>query len=512
MLQVAIVDDDDAIRGELDQMLAQLCGKCSVMLEAEDGDEVIGSPLLPNLDLILTDINMRRVDGIQLIRFVKERYPSIEIVVLSNYDDFSLVRDAMKYGASDYLLKYQLSQDALDTMLEVCRQKKRQNGTPIQDKQMQTMITSHLLRDFVNRRLAFPELLQQLKLTELPLETMNAALFLIYTQETPDAFFRFAPGLREYLRYQAYCYFWEYRPGCLAIVTFRHQTSAQLAASENYLFAMELYQQFLPKYRDLVVICRSETLVCPCDLPREMDALLECGCNIFYLGTGMLLDRSYLREFRTIDPDIVKKFHQDILNTVQRQDFDGFLVMGRQFLDYLRRDKCYPEQAKEFLISVFRELYFLEPTPQEDEFFQKAKKKLREHLCTLEEASLLFDAFAQMMEEQKVHQEHKAIQQAIFLIEQDYGKDLTLDQAAQACGYNKNYFCKLFKETYGYSFGEYLTRYRMEKAQQLLKNKFLPVNQVAHQVGMEYHHFCRIFKRFYQSTPSTCKQKQEPKR
>ena len=511
MLQVAIVDDDDAIRSELNQMLAQLYQKCSVVLEAEDGDEVIGSPLLPHLDLILTDINMRRVDGIQLIRFVKEHYPYLEIMVLSNYDDFSLVRDAMKYGASDYLLKYQLTQDSLDTMLEVCQQKRHQNGVHIQDQQMQTLITSHLLRDYVNRRLPFSELLQQLKLTDLPLEAMNASLFLIYTQETPDAFSRFAPGLQEYLRYQLSCYFWEYRPGCLTVVTFHRQTSAQLAASENYLFATELFQQFLPKYRDSVVICRSETLVTLRDLPKEMDALLECGCNVFYLGTGMLLDRSYLREFRPIDHDIVKKFHQDILNAVQRQEIDGFLAVGHQFLEYLRREKCYPEQAKEFLISIFRDLYFWEPTPQGDEFFQKAKRKLRDHLCTLDDAALLFDAFTQMMEQQKSSQEHKTIHQAIFLIEQDYGKELTLDQAAQVCGYNKNYFCKLFKETYGYSFGEYLTRYRMEKAQQLLKNKFLPVNQVAHQVGMEYHHFCRIFKRFYQSTPSRCKQKQEPK-
>ncbi len=509
MLRVAIVDDDGAIRAELKRMLATLNGKCVIALEAEDGDEADGSPLLPELDLILTDINMRRMDGIQLIQSVKKRWPEIEIVVLSNYDDFSLVRDAMKYGASDYLLKYQLTQEALDSLVEVCLQKKqaKQKGENVPDKQMQVLIASHLLRDFSNRRLALPELLHHLDMMELPIQHMNAALFLVYTQEAPDAFSKMAPGLREHLGYQSHCYYWEHHPGCLAVAVFRHQTSAQLAVSENYLFAAELFQQFLPEYRDAAVICRSETMLRLCDLPQDLESLLECGCNVFYLGAGVVLDRSYLRQFTQLDREFARKSHQSLLEAVKRHDIAGFQAAGSRILESLRQDKCHPEQAKEFLTGVFRDVCFWESAPQEDGFFNKAEKKLRDHLCTLDDVRLLFETFGALMARQADEGEHKTIRQALLLIEREYGREITLDQAAQACGYNKNYFCRLFKETYGCSFGEYLTRYRMEKAQQMLKEEFVPVNQVARQVGMEYHHFCRTFKRFYHSTPSSCKPK-----
>ena len=109
------------------------------------------------------------------------------------------------------------------------------------------------------------------------------------------------------------------------------------------------------------------------------------------------------------------------------------------------------------------------------------------------------------MKRQEEEGECASIRQALFLVEQKYHTDLTLEQAAAACGYQKNYFCRLFKETYGCSFVEYLTRYRMEKAWQMLTEDFIPVGQMARRVGMEYRQFCRTFQRYYHVTPSDCK-------
>ena len=53
------------------------------------------------------------MDGIELIKRVKIQYPEVEIIVLSNYSDFQYVRQAMKAGAADYLLKVQIDFDSL---------------------------------------------------------------------------------------------------------------------------------------------------------------------------------------------------------------------------------------------------------------------------------------------------------------------------------------------------------------------------------------------------------------
>ena len=68
-----------------------------------------GSPAVSYTHLIMMPV----MDGIELIKRVKIQYPEVEIIVLSNYSDFQYVRQAMKAGAADYLLKVQIDFDSL---------------------------------------------------------------------------------------------------------------------------------------------------------------------------------------------------------------------------------------------------------------------------------------------------------------------------------------------------------------------------------------------------------------
>ena len=507
MLRVAIVDDDDTIRAELRQMLDGLGEKCRVILEAEDGDEVAESPLLPELDLILTDINMRRMDGIQLIRLIRERQADPEMVVLSNYDDFSLVRDAMKYGASDYLLKYQLTQEALDGVIEACLQKKRGKSRrkDVTEKQVEKLIVENLLRDFVNRRFSMEELGLHLDALGLSLAHRNVALFLIYTEPGEDIFARLAPGLTEALDCRPDCYFWEHHPGCLAVAVFNRQYSAALALSESHLFATELLRQFLPEWRKRAAVCRSGALIELRNLPAEMDRLLLCGENIFYLGTGMVLDGSYFRTGGSLDEEFIRETCSSLLSAAKCRDGEKLEVWSERLLERIAQERCRPMEIRELLVDIFRSLCFTGCVSREEGFFYEARRCLRSHLCTLDDVHQLFFRFRELMKRQEEEGECASIRQALFLVEQKYHTDLTLEQAAAACGYQKNYFCRLFKETYGCSFVEYLTRYRMEKAWQMLTEDFIPVGQMARRVGMEYRQFCRTFQRYYHVTPSDCK-------
>lgn len=508
MLQVAIVDDDDIIRAELRKMLEAFATKCEIVLEAEDGDLVEHHPLLPQLDLILTDINMRRMGGIELIRSVKKRWPKKEMIVLSNYDDFMLVRDAMKYGASDYLLKYQLNPETLHSLIELCIQKKeRGKGTgEIQDEQMRSLVVGRLLKDFTEGRMSHKEVESYLHSLGVSVSHLNTALFLIYTKEEADVFSRCAPGLYEKLQLMPYCFYWERCPGCLAVVVFHRQSSTQLAISENYLFAMELLWQFLPDDKQYATICRSETVLCLERLPQEMEKLSEYGSHIFYLGTGMVLDQGCLKRFTPLDQSSMEQLRRQLLSRVKEHVPEAFENTALEMLERMRMDKYYPDEAREFLIGTFRRLCIGEYIPQEDLFFDRAEKKLRSHLCTMTDVRELFQNFRELLEQKEKESSHGAIHQAVSMVERRYQEELTLEMAARVCGYNKNYFCRIFKETYGCSFVEYLTRFRMEKAKQLLQGG-LPVNQAAGQVGMEYRQFCRTFKRFYGSTPSVCKGK-----
>ena len=95
------------------------------------------------------------------------------------------------------------------------------------------------------------------------------------------------------------------------------------------------------------------------------------------------------------------------------------------------------------------------------------------------------------------------IKEAMGFIDQNYQRDVSVEEIAAASGLNRSYFGKLFKETMGFSPQQYLIQYRMTKAAELLKGSRIPVGEVARSVGYENQlHFSRAFKNSYGISPS----------
>ncbi len=95
------------------------------------------------------------------------------------------------------------------------------------------------------------------------------------------------------------------------------------------------------------------------------------------------------------------------------------------------------------------------------------------------------------------------IKEAMGFIDQNYQRDVSVEEIAAASGLNRSYFGKLFKETMGFSPQQYLIQYRMTKAAELLKGSRIPVGEVARSVGYENQlHFSRAFKNTYGISPS----------
>lgn len=107
MLRVMIVEDEKPIREGLKDVLENVIGGCKVILEASGGKMALSLLKVesPPIDLLMTDIRMPEMDGLELIRQVHERYPSLHIIILSGYADFGYAKKAISYHVSEYLLK-----------------------------------------------------------------------------------------------------------------------------------------------------------------------------------------------------------------------------------------------------------------------------------------------------------------------------------------------------------------------------------------------------------------------
>lgn len=112
MIKVLIADDQELIRQSL-QIVLSIKEGISVIGTAENGNKVMEFLKKEKPDVILMDIRMPEMDGVQCTKAIKERYPEVKIIILTTFDDDEFVFSALKYGASGYLLKG-ISMDELD--------------------------------------------------------------------------------------------------------------------------------------------------------------------------------------------------------------------------------------------------------------------------------------------------------------------------------------------------------------------------------------------------------------
>lgn len=104
MIKILIADDQELIRQSLLIILRAKPG-FKVTDAVKNGLEVIQSIKKEKPDVILMDIRMPKMDGVACTQIIKENYPDIKIIILTTFDDDEYVFNALKYGASGYLLK-----------------------------------------------------------------------------------------------------------------------------------------------------------------------------------------------------------------------------------------------------------------------------------------------------------------------------------------------------------------------------------------------------------------------
>lgn len=105
MLKVLLVDDDYNIREQVKNAVDWQAYDCEIWAELSDGERAYSAISMEQPDILITDIQMPYMDGLTLSRFVKNDYPDIQIIMITSYEDFSCVKEAMHIGVSEYLLK-----------------------------------------------------------------------------------------------------------------------------------------------------------------------------------------------------------------------------------------------------------------------------------------------------------------------------------------------------------------------------------------------------------------------
>lgn len=119
MFKVLLVDDEEEVRQGIRDRINWAQYDFEVIGEAENGREALNffDESIP--DIVLTDINMPFMDGLELTAEIKENYPTVKVVILTGFDDFKFAQTAIKYGVSDYILKPVLPKDINELLIKL---------------------------------------------------------------------------------------------------------------------------------------------------------------------------------------------------------------------------------------------------------------------------------------------------------------------------------------------------------------------------------------------------------
>ena len=119
MIKLVIADDEYFIRARLEKIISDNRKNIDIVSLCEDGEDVIKCLSLTKVDLLLMDIKMISLTGLEVAGYIFENKLNTKIILLSGYNDFNFAVEAMRYGVFDYLTK-PISEEALLESLDKC--------------------------------------------------------------------------------------------------------------------------------------------------------------------------------------------------------------------------------------------------------------------------------------------------------------------------------------------------------------------------------------------------------
>ena len=153
MFKALIVDDEPLIKEGLKHIIDWEEHGIELVGEASNGEEALEAINKYAPSILLTDIKMPVMDGLQLIRSIREKHISVKVVVISGFDDFQFVKEALRYGVENYILKPvskdELSSTLLSTIEKIQSEfnekiKSRENEDVIRDNILYRLVTNHI--------------------------------------------------------------------------------------------------------------------------------------------------------------------------------------------------------------------------------------------------------------------------------------------------------------------------------------------------------------------------------
>ncbi|MDQ6421555.1 response regulator [Paenibacillus sp. LHD-117] len=502
MIKLLIVDDEQIEREGLHAILRKGYPELAIE-QAKNGKIAVqmAGTFMP--DIILMDIKMPGMNGIEAVEHISAEHPGIKFVMVTAYDTFEYARKAIKLGVKDYLLKPSKASEIIATVGKVIRlveEERLLQETSLHQQQalrkalplVETDIVTQLLFDHVH----------EVHLDELVgmMDSRSASEKFVMLVSLPSGAEHLYSAVKEKVRQSAAVWVGALYGRQLPIIVFRDpdrsfRTQAVSLAREILFVAKtdagagwfvgignvcESLEQIRQSYQ--------ESLIASMD--TSLPAKYRFYSDVPVTGTARDGHLSKQREKQFFDRIRLGEWDQvraDVMDAIGQHEREGVELLHIQ------------QRVLELLWIASRVLGELGVESDTPLFSYQAQdcRQLRA------ETGLLLDRMRQAYEEHNSRLEPDLMHQIKQYIEQHSHEDISLDVIGKKAGLSPFYISKMFKEQLGVNYIDFLTECRIEKAKKLMGDPEKSLKEITFEVG--YHdpnYFSKVFKKMCDVSPT----------
>lgn len=482
MLKAVLFDDEHIVlKGLMKLIVWSDCG-VELVATAQDGITALAAFRKHKPAIVMTDIRMPGIDGLELIRTIREESPDTVCIVFSGYNEYTHVKKAISLGVIDYLEK----PITLDKIREgirkaVHRIHEQSEMTELKERRKREMMEKSTLDLLHMGESALPEWMEQF---EEGADSIAAVTVLASSCEH----FRMENGVSYFA------------------VHLRN-------GGENLivLFHLAPYREKWEKppiAASGITVGSGRTYFTLGETPKSYKEALHALRYGRYLEGAGWVRFDELGDSDSIQPNVTEK-EEELLFHLRLGDKQGFMEKLDGFLEEFKKGITDPDIAE---MELLRLIFQCMETAKETggnvaELFPQGyvpQKELRNTQTREGSSAWLRQELERIIDwviSIRLRSKHVAVEKAVKYMEEHYGNDLTQQEVAEHVDMNVTYFSLLFKEQMGLSYIKYLTNIRMEKAKQFL-NEGMSIQAISERVGY-YHarHFAEVFKKYTGLTP-----------
>lgn len=496
MNKVFIAEDEHLIRESLKRNINQLTEKLPIEVvgEASDGEVALSMILELQPDILVTDIRMPFMDGIELSQEVKQNIPDIQIIFISGFDEFTYAKAAIHLQVAEYLLK-PIKFDELRESLEKVVSRLEQNKQPAVDDSYSLDVKKNLfLNALFSNQSTMSEALEGARQLKRKIAGKKFIVLLITNPINKNFadYERFREKMTRLFNEDDSLLFSCLSSRFIKILLFHPDEDVLLQKADQV--ALTLYPELNSDESNLVVAIGN-----PVERISEIQKSYETAKSL--LDYSLVQTKQPILHYQDFNRQL-NQFQKDLhlKEKIEEMTSQSRHLLIAEFIEM--SDKS--ENPLLFRLTMVNELNQLAaekndqmkdkfpiPSPTKISTILSNPVQFRQYL------EQILDFLKKTIIDERMGQYRELLDQAIHYIKQNFSDtELSLGSVADHINLSSSHFSTIFSQALGKTFVEYLTEQRLKEAKRLLANTDWKLSVIAAEIGYnDPNYFSYIFKR-----------------